>query len=146
MRKSIKSLHDALLEPEKRYRPSLDESVEWYKYFNKSIFDSTLPKNPVYDFIFEVVPLKNAFGSTAFYHDENRMLELQLHEVFPRKRVFLEVLAHEMVHLYQIVMDGKHDHGASFWAWKPILAKHHLGLQTKYYKLKWRKLFPQKLN
>jgi hypothetical protein len=131
MRKTIKNLQDALLEPERVYQPTLDEAVAWYKLLNKLIFKNTLPKHPVYDFIFEVVPLRTSWGYAARY--STGMLEIQITNSYPRIRTFLEVLAHEMIHLYQLKYEsGTVTHGPTFWAWKENLAEYHLGLATRY--------------
>jgi hypothetical protein len=55
---------------------------------------------------------------------------------FPNERIFVEVLAHEMVHLYQFLHSSPRfsfdavSHGKSFHAWKPMFEKCGLRLRV----------------
>jgi hypothetical protein len=55
---------------------------------------------------------------------------------FPNKRVFVEVLAHEMVHLFQFLHASPPfsyravSHGKTFHAWKPTFESHGLRLRV----------------
>ncbi len=56
---------------------------------------------------------------------------------FPNERAFINILGHEMVHLYQFECEhpsfshtgNKINHGKSFWKWKPTFEKYGLTLQ-----------------
>lgn len=55
---------------------------------------------------------------------------------FPNKRMFIEVLAHEMVHLYQFLHASPPfsyrsvSHGKTFHSWKPTFEKYGLKLRV----------------
>jgi hypothetical protein len=55
---------------------------------------------------------------------------------FPNKKIFIEVLAHEMVHLFQFLHASPPfsyrsvSHGKTFHAWKSTFEKHGLRLRV----------------
>jgi len=61
---------------------------------------------------------------------------LSITDNFPSKKIFIEVLAHEMVHLYQFLYATPPfsyrsvSHGKTFHAWKPTFEKHGLRLRV----------------
>ena len=57
---------------------------------------------------------------------------IMLNNSFYNWRHFVEVLAHEMVHQYQIEQHNKLDHGRTFWAWKEKFARYNMHLRISY--------------
>jgi hypothetical protein len=61
---------------------------------------------------------------------------LSITNSFPNKRIFIDVLAHEMVHLYQFLHASPPfsyrsvSHGKSFHAWKNTFEKYGLKLRV----------------
>lgn len=50
---------------------------------------------------------------------------------FKSKRQFIEVLAHEMVHQYQVEIQNRIDHGKTFWAWREKFSKYNIRLRLQ---------------
>ena len=46
-------------------------------------------------------------------------------------RQFIEVLAHEMVHQYQVEVQNRIDHGKTFWAWREKFSKYNIRLRLQ---------------
>jgi len=60
---------------------------------------------------------------------------IELTKTYPTYQFFREILAHEMVHLYQWFnhdYEGGEDHGPSFFNWKPALKSVNINLQIEY--------------
>jgi len=56
--------------------------------------------------------------------------KIELHNKFPRWKDFIETLAHEMVHLYQMQVwkDPYSNHNSNFYSWKNYFKQHNLRL------------------
>ena len=56
--------------------------------------------------------------------------KIELHNKFPRWKDFIETLAHEMVHLYQMQVwkDPYSNHNSHFYSWKNYFKQHNLQL------------------
>ena len=50
---------------------------------------------------------------------------------FVTKKHFIEVLAHEMVHQYQVEQQNRIDHGPTFWAWRDKFSKFNIRLRMR---------------
>jgi SprT-like family len=61
-----------------------------------------------------------------------RCTSIIVNNSFRSKRHFIEVLAHEMVHQYQVEFLNRIDHGKTFWAWKEKFEKYNLKLRIAY--------------
>ena len=114
------------------FRPSQEQAYHWFKVINKGLFNSRLPATPLY-----VKSLHKDWGrcvatwdnrktpagkfdqSVIPYHIEVEYY-IELHLKFPKWKDFIETLAHEMVHLYQMtwMKDPYSNHNANFFAWK----------------------------
>lgn len=57
-------------------------------------------------------------GNDRWIHDPV-CKRITLNDSFPSVRMFIEVLAHEMIHQYQCDFLNRMDHGKTFWAFKP---------------------------
>ena len=125
--KSVKRLQKELLRVPAPVYPDVEETEAWYRLFNRIIFDGALPK-----ILIQISPLKNSHGWCKIYHDENCPIELVLTTRFPNMRTYLEVLVHEMIHVFQHLHEGKMTHGPTMFQWRSRLEQYHLGLSTKY--------------
>lgn len=57
------------------------------------------------------------------------IFSLALCSRFPSKATFINVLAHELIHMQEFLHDETMTHGKSFWKWKPIFKKYGLKLK-----------------
>ena len=104
-----------LLNEDKRYRPTNDDVKEWFNILNEQIFGNKLsPHIEMY--------VKRQRGVHALFHywpkKENTDPEISMNSTFDNKKIFVEILAHEMIHYFQYSYDEPLGHGPSFWAWR----------------------------
>ena len=153
-RKRMSSFLKALNETDPvGYRPRREEVEAWYRFFNRHIFDNRLSRlrksrSPE----FYLVNLNRRKGERywtwantclGFGASGKWMYWLELHKIFPSKKYFLDILAHEMIHLFQIEHEApefgnkeKHPkswgHGKSFEKWRPKFEKLGLDFRTHF--------------
>jgi hypothetical protein len=116
----------------KGFRPTPEQMVHWYKQLNVGMFNSRLPVVPLY-----IKKLHKDWGRCVANWDNRKTPKgkvnqkiipyhidvefyIELHCKFPTWKDFIETLAHEMVHLYQMtwLKDPYSNHNANFFAWK----------------------------
>jgi hypothetical protein len=107
----------------KAWRPDVKTSQAFYRGFNEKIFDNKLPKVRIV-ITNELDRCKGgAYGGVidgpAFVNDDYTGITLLLNTYFPSFDIFVAVLGHEMVHVYQLITEGKMHHGNSFKKWSP---------------------------
>jgi len=108
-------------------------AVNWFKHLNKGLFGNRLPAVPLY-----LVRMTNDWGrcwanwdnrkcrkgtydqSVIPYDKTDVTFAIEIHTKYPTFRDFIETLAHEMVHLYQmtVIKDPYSNHNANFYAFK----------------------------
>ena len=117
-----------------KFYPSPRQVARAHTIINKCIFDSVLRKPRL---IIKYIP--DAWGVCNAELDDNtlpyyapRCTSIMLNCSFRSKRHFIEVLAHEMVHQYQVEMLNRIDHGQSFWAWREKFKRYNLKLRISY--------------
>jgi hypothetical protein len=107
--------------------------VTWFKHLNKGLFGNKLPVVPLY-----LVRMtddwgrcwanwdnrkcrKGTYDQSVIPYDKTEVtFAIELHSKYPTFRDFIETLAHEMVHLYQmtILKDPYSNHNANFFAFR----------------------------
>ncbi len=117
----------------RNFRPSHSLLVNWFKQLNRGLFGNKLPQVPLY-----LVRMTNDWGrcwanwdnrkcrkgtydqSIIPYDKTDVNFAIELHTKYPTFKDFIETLAHEMVHLYQmtILRDPYSNHNANFYAFK----------------------------
>lgn len=98
----------------------------WYTALNIAVFNGILPQ--LADVFF--VRHKKAF---AWAHGKEKgRTALSFQPKFASRTLFLKVLVHEMVHVWEHFNDRQMTHGPQFHKWKgPILRRTTLPLETK---------------
>lgn len=103
-----------------KFYPTEDACHLWFSVINDEIFDNKLvPVN------YSIYSLRGIWG---YY--ENGVVSLNLW--YPSKNVFLNILAHELIHAYQDQHGQPINHGKTFWAWRQRFSKNGLSLAIKY--------------
>ena len=117
----------------KTYRPSLPVVQSWFRTLNRALFNRKLTEP-----MMEVKRLVGDWGRCCADWDNRKCRKgtydqnvipygkceidfaIELHSNYPTWRDFIETLAHEMVHLYQmtILEDPYSNHNANFFAFK----------------------------
>lgn len=128
----------------KNFYPTLNQTKYWFGILNKEIFDSKLKRPRI-----TVSQKKQVMGQCVAhwdsriagrrgewdqkkipYHNPTMHYLIEMHHRFNTWRDYIETLAHEMVHLYQMTVtkDPTANHNDSFYAWKNRFKKFGLNL------------------
>lgn len=98
-----------------KFRPTVSDIEEWFVILNQQIFGNKLsPFSAIHIGRPKRVHALFQYWKTEEKQKENR---LTMTQVFESKRLFVEILAHEMIHLFQFQYDEPLGHGPSFWLW-----------------------------
>ena len=114
------------------FKPTNQQVYHWFKVINRGLFNGRLPMVPMY-----IKKLHKDWGRCVTNWDNRKTPKgkfdqrvipyhidvdyyIELHCKFPTWKDFIETLAHEMVHLYQMtwLKDPYSNHNANFFAWK----------------------------
>ena len=97
-----------------KYRPTVSDIEEWFIILNEQIFGNKLPQfNEI-----RVGRPKRVHALFLYWPGEKeRGSELVMTKVFENKKQFVEILTHEMIHLFQHTFDEPLGHGPSFRVW-----------------------------
>ena len=108
-----------------KFRPTVKDVEEWFDILNEQLFGNKLDP-------FGKISIKRHKRFHALFHywpkRENRPTELTVYRKFRNKKLFVEILAHEMIHQYQWEVEGprrmtrglryRFGHGKSFFRWR----------------------------
>ena len=103
-----------------KYRPTVEETWRWFNILNEQVFGNKL--KPVDD-----IKIVRHYGTHAFYNYHRKCdpgypkNDMSFYIVFRDEKLFVEILAHEMIHHFQYSYDEPLGHGPSFWAWRDNL-------------------------
>lgn len=130
----------------KPYHPNKRTSVLWFKRINDSIFRGKLPEPE--NFVIRKNLIFSGHPSWAYYYKSNEYesepdnpytrskfipgATFVLTNVFPNKKFFIEILAHEMIHHYQYINGKPLGHGENFFRWTKRFNKQGLNLSVTY--------------
>ena len=110
------------------YKPTVEDTQALYKHLNKEMFNNVLP--PVRIKIKKNLKIKHKGKKCdvwAYQHKD----KIVLTHKFPCYNLFEEILAHEMVHVWQACMTGDM-HGKSFKLWDYAFSQRGLRLKKTY--------------
>ena len=97
------------------YESTVESCEFWFDILNKELFNEELPPVP-----FEFRWLRKCWAYYEYFPRKPDMPEkIIMHKRYPSQKLFVECLAHEMVHHWQYVKLGwrKVDHGDEFLDW-----------------------------
>lgn len=87
----------------------------WWNILNAAVFDGVVTITPT-------ITLVNHRNEYAWAEGTGEdQLIISIHPKFTSRLLFLTVLAHEMVHAWQLQNGFDLNHGDTFWCWKDIL-------------------------
>ena len=97
-----------------------------FNRLNKLIFNDALPHFR-YVYIFEYKKTEHWAWCCGDENDTNgRFCDLRIGAVVPSRQTFLNILAHEMIHLCQWLSIGEMHHGKPFFQWNKKLKKFNI--------------------
>lgn len=97
------------------YVTTMSDCRRWFATLNDELFEGTLPKIP-----FEFKRLRVCWAYFQYWPRKPEMAEkIVMNATYPSKRLFVETLAHEMIHQWQYQELGwrKVDHAEEFLDW-----------------------------
>lgn len=101
-----------------KFKPTTDDVIKWFYILNEQVFGRKLAS-------FDDINIKKLDRYHALFHywprKENQPTELEMNRIFENEKLFVEILAHEMIHLFQYQYNEPLGHGPSFWVWSDIL-------------------------
>jgi len=112
-------------------KTNADQVRHYFDMINAEIFDGALPKFSE----IKIGAIRNIHAQVSFEDTlENPPLDLEIGVHFRTFERFLNVLSHEAIHVWQIVVkkDFKAEHDNHFFSWKEKFAEHGLTLEEKY--------------
>jgi len=127
----------------KNYEPTEQVCYRWFHILNRTLFENKLKPLTI-----EVRRLRGCIGQLNInwdgrssrkgtcdqkklpYHNKTLSYKMQLNHKYKTWRDFLETLAHEMVHQYQVEVekDPTANHNKNFFAWREKFARYGLSL------------------
>jgi hypothetical protein len=128
----------------KNFHPSVAQAQSWFSTLNRALFrgrlwmpDISVKKihhargQIVYDWDGRKSPIGTYDKRKIPYHNDSLWMSMELALTFSTWKDFIETLAHEMVHLYQIqiLKDPYANHNKNFYAWKNTLSTVGLNLE-----------------
>lgn len=117
---------------EQLYETTHEDCEKWFRILNRELFNSAL--DPV-----DEIDIRWRRGTHAYYESwidtkdpTYQYTKLCMNKRYKSKKFFVEVLAHELVHHYQFLNEGKASHGDSFVSWMDTFNKKGLRLVKAY--------------
>jgi len=126
----------------KHFTPTVEQCQSWFRILNRGMFGRNLieptlvVRRMIYDWGLCIADWDNrkcrkgTFNQQVIPYHVPIDYRIELHNKFPRWKDFIETLAHEMIHLYQMQVwkDPYSNHNSNFYSWKNYLKQHNLRL------------------
>ena len=126
----------------KKFTPTIEQCQSWFRILNRGMFGRNLTeptlvvRRMIYDWGLCIADWDNrkcrkgTFDQRVIPYHVPINYRIELHNKFPRWKDFIETLAHEMVHLYQMQVwkDPYSNHNSNFYSWKNYFKQHNLRL------------------
>ena len=126
----------------KHFTPTVEQCQSWFRILNRGMFGRNLieptlvVRRMIYDWGLCIADWDNrkcrkgTFDQRVIPYHVPINYRIELHNKFPRWKDFIETLAHEMIHLYQMQVwkDPYSNHNSNFYSWKNYFKQHNLRL------------------
>lgn len=110
-----------------KFRPTLADCREVFTNINRNVFNNEL-KMPN----FRLVYSKAFWGECTGNIDNETKCLIKMNKSFLSKRLFINTLAHEMVHQWEWLVNENMTHGPEFFQWREQLAQYNITLSRAY--------------
>jgi hypothetical protein len=113
--------HDA------KFCPTIADCREAFKTINRNVFNNelTMPS-------FRLIYTKEFWGECIGVEGDTTQVRMKINKSFLSKRLFINTLAHEMVHQWEWLTNENMTHGPQFFLWREPLAKYNITLSRSY--------------
>ena len=126
----------------KHFTPTVEQCQSWFRILNRGMFGRNLiapafrVRRMIYDWGLCIADWDNrkcragTFNQRLIPYHVPIKYKIELHNKFPTWKDFIETLAHEMVHLYQMQVwkDPYSNHNSHFYSWRNYFKLHGLKL------------------
>ena len=126
----------------KHFTPTVEQCQSWFRILNRGMFGRNLieptlvVRRMINDWGLCIADWDNrkcragTFNQRVIPYHVPINYRIELHNKFPRWKDFIETVAHEMVHLYQMQVwkDPYSNHNSYFYSWKNYFKQHNLQL------------------
>ena len=113
--------HDA------KFRPTISDCREIWSNINRNVFNGEL-KMPS----FRLVYTKAFWGECQGVLNDQTKVKMKINKSFLSKRLFINTMAHEMVHQWEWLNNENMTHGPQFFLWRDQLANYNITLSRCY--------------
>lgn len=117
-----------------KFCPTIADCREAFRSINRNVFNNEL-RMPN----FRLVYTKEYWGECKGVDNDTTRVTIKMNKSFLSKRLFINTLAHEMVHQWEWLTNENMTHGPQFFLWRDQLAKFNITLsrcyRIKHYKL-----------
>lgn len=117
--------------PFKEFKVTRKDVDHWFDILNDEVFDFVVPQ-PDYIKIMEQCGTWGFIKETPIDEYDTK-IGLYLKPKYPSLGSFVEIVAHEMIHIWQIkVKNDTGNHNKLFYSWRKQFKKHNLNLKRCY--------------
>ena len=110
-----------------KFRPTISDCREVFRNINSQVFNNEL-KMPH----FRLVYSQDYWGMCKGDWNDPNVCTIYMNKSFLSKRLFIDTMAHEMVHQWEWLNNENMTHGPAFFQWRTELAKFNIHLARKY--------------
>ena len=115
---------------DERFRPTIQDCREVFNQINRQVFYGEL-KMPN----FRLVYSKAFWGECTGNLEDNTKCLIKMNKSFLSRRLFINTLAHEMVHQWEWLHYENMTHGKTFFIWRDMLSTFNITL-SRHYRIK----------
>lgn len=121
----------------KEYIPSIKSIRRLYTKYNRLIFKSLLPKSSDINFQIGNITIKTNYGDDvmetwAYTEVNGQEYRIKFLPKYKNIKLFITILVHEMVHVWENEIYKKMSHGPNFFSMKEVISKHDIELKRFY--------------
>lgn len=113
--------HDA------KFCPTIADCREAFKNINRNVFNNELNMPS-----FRLIYTKCFWGECTGVENDTTRVTMKINKSFLSKRLFINTMAHEMVHQWEWLTNENMTHGPQFFLWRNTLAKYNITLSRCY--------------
>lgn len=126
----MKGLVRRTMESFTEYKVEMKELDFWFDHINNEVFNGEVP----YPHIIDIRKQKKTWGYVKQVEVNGiKVVGLFMNPTYPTLGAFLEILSHEMVHVWQLMVNGDTgNHNKHFYSWRETFKEHNLDLKRCY--------------
>ena len=126
----MKGLVSRTMKSYTEYQVDQKELDFWFDHINNEVFNGVVP----YPHIVDIRRQRDTWGYVKQIEVNNiKVVGLFMQPTYPTMGAFLQILAHEMIHVWQLMVNGDTgNHNKHFYSWRKKFKEHNLTLKRCY--------------